>query len=96
MATPSDPRTKPPDLDPDVEVRWTPREDGCLIVRRRDDERRRFVLVTGRIPSFTVVGWIAGHDGEARRVVPRRCWSPACLFVPQEALEPIHTFQVVA
>jgi hypothetical protein len=61
---------------PDVEhlhVRQTAHRDGSLIIRPGDPDGI-YVLVTGRCPTFTVVGWIHSSDAKQPSVLasPRR------------------------
>jgi hypothetical protein len=72
------------DLEPDIEVRSTPRPHGCLVIRQRDHDDRPYVLVVGQIPSFRVVGWVYGH--EAKRYERRPDGS---YWVPQTELPPL-------
>lgn len=69
-------------------IRSTPWPNGCLIVNESElpaGDEKRFVLVVGHWPKFTVVGWIFGR--EARR---DEWWRPderpASWWVPQSAL----------
>jgi hypothetical protein len=54
---------KAPDVG-DLHVRWTAYRDGSLIIRPGDPDGI-YVLVTGRCPTFTVMGWI--HSSDAKR-----------------------------
>jgi hypothetical protein len=77
-----------PDLPPDIEVRWRGKSHYDLIIRPNDKPGRRYVLVTGRRPTYTVHGcftkeavcdeWIRDYAG----IGP--AW-----FVPQAALYPL-------
>ena len=46
-------------------VRWSPDPDAGLVVHDEDDDDTRYVLVTGEMPNFKVVGWTT--VGEAKR-----------------------------
>lgn len=79
--------------NPDVgnyQVRWTHREDGCLIVRPTDADHEYFILVTGTIPNYKVIGWIKG--ALAKKEIWKRGPNgrPAAYFVPQSALTQWH------
>ncbi len=54
-----------PDLEPNVEVRFTRHQGGGLIVREQDTVDRVYMLLVGSIPTYRVAGWIKGE--EARR-----------------------------
>ncbi len=72
-----------------LQVRSTPREHGRLILHERDKDDAIFVLVTGRIPAFTIRGWIQGKDGKCDRFLHPGDGRPA-FFVPQEHLRQGH------
>jgi hypothetical protein len=77
------------DLPGEREVRWVKQAHLSLIIRPGDPPERRYYLVSGREGSYTVHGWIFGH--EARREE----WSKApngrspAWFVPQSVLRPL-------
>jgi hypothetical protein len=76
-----------------AQVRHTQLAHGSLICHDRDHDDHRFFLVTGRMPTFVVRGWILGRDAKSseywREDVPR----PA-FFVPQVALTPLQPVPV--
>lgn len=78
------------DIGRDVQVRHTEREAGCLIVHGSDDDDHAFVLVTGQIPEFEVVGWIRGRDAKRPEFVREPHPGRPAYFVPQSALIDIH------
>ena len=41
-----------------AQVRWTRHETGHLILYEEDDRSHAYVLVTGKVPTMKVVGWI--------------------------------------
>jgi hypothetical protein len=85
-----------PDYGGDVgelHVRHTTREDGRLILRPSDPDEGTFVLVTGSIPAFRVVGWITGRDGKAGEPHDIPNGRPPCWMVPQSELRPIEELQ---
>ncbi len=73
------------DLAGGIEVRATERADGCLLLHPRDHDDRPYVLVTGRAPTFVVVGFVFGRDGKRPEWWREDVRSPAW-FVPQAAL----------
>lgn len=81
----------PPDVGTNVQVRWTPHTDGHLPVYKRDKDSDRFYFVTGKLPTFQVVGWILGSDAKQpgfwRERTPRG--TPAW-WVKQEALSMVY------
>jgi hypothetical protein len=85
-----------PDYGGDVgtlHVRHTLREGGRLILRPNDPDDAVFVLVTGSIPSFRVVGWVTGWEGKAGTPDDLGNGRPPCWLVPQPALHPIEVLR---
>lgn len=78
-----------------LEVRSTGHAHGCLILHPDDPDEARFVLVTGRIPEFTIRGTIVARDGKIDRYWRTDLRYPA-YFVPQAALEPFGLLEAVA
>lgn len=50
-------------------VQWSPHPDAPLVVHDADDDDARYVLVTGRLPTFEVHDWTT--VGEAKRLGKR-------------------------
>lgn len=78
-----------PDADGDVgarvQVRWTSRRNGCLLLHKEDSDDHAFFLVVGVLPELTVAGWIMARDGKNDRYWKEDTGRPA-YFVPREAL----------
>ena len=74
------------DVGSSIQIRQTWRSDGRLIIRDDDSDEHYYVLITGTVPTFTLVGWISGADAknDAWRENPNNR-SPAW-FVPQSEL----------
>lgn len=72
-----------------VQVRTRSKHDYELLVRDKDSDDDKFVLVTGTAPTYHIHGWIAGVD--AKRVEWRQTHGnrPGAYFVPQSELTPI-------
>lgn len=68
-----------------VQVRHTHYRSGCLVLYPADRDDQRFVLVIGRCPNYTVVGWIWGVAGKKKEFWKSDARSPAW-FVPQTVL----------
>lgn len=86
-----DPSTTRHDTDLDGhQVRWTRYPDGKLILRDRDSDEYRYVLVLGLAPRFVVAGWMEGVDAKADRYYtdPGSRGMP-CWMIPQADLEPV-------
>jgi len=74
---------------PDVagyQVRYTHRDNGCLIVRERDRAEDWFVLVTGRHPVYTIRGKISGAEAKQKKYLRDPNQRNPAWFVPQSAL----------
>ena len=76
----------------DFQVRLSRSPDPYLIVSKHNRPSDTFVLVTGRSPSFTMMGWAEG------RHVMKPGWlktfgsRPAVYAMPVSALQPMDTF----
>lgn len=66
------------------QVRHTPYENGCLIVKPRDPDGVYF-LVTGSYPNMTIRGWKHGEDAKHERYF--RDGDKPAFFVPQNELK---------
>jgi hypothetical protein len=74
--------------EPDVagfQVRHTKFQNGCLVVRTKDNPEEPFVLVTGIHPDYRIAGWMYGHAARCDK------WKKDdySWFVPQPMLMPI-------
>lgn len=83
----TDPRGLPGDVG-QLQVRSTPRTDGCLIVHEGDPDTAWFVLVVGQVPIFRLAGAIRGADAKRPEWWQTFTGRPA-FFVPQAALGPL-------
>lgn len=84
------------DLPWALEVRWAEKRDRSLLVRSNDVLDRRFILVTGRAPTFLVPGWAWGREvvenGSAVNTFDeekQHVWG-----LPQEQLRKIETLEL--
>lgn len=71
-----------------IQVRTRSRHDYELIVRADDRDTDVFVLVTGRAPTFRVVGYILGRDAKRPEFLQRHGNRPGAYFVPYSVLTP--------
>ena len=76
----------------EIEVRWTWRMDGRLIVHDRDKDESPFVLVRGSFPEYDVVGWIYGKNAKQSRYLYNGDGRPA-YFVPATDLWDMTTLE---
>ena len=79
---------------PDVgrfQVRTRSRHEYDLLVRQDDSDDDMFALVTGKIPTFRVVGVILGRDAKRPEWIQTYGGREPAYFVPQSALRPVET-----
>lgn len=79
-----DPHLLPGDVGR-VQIRSTPRANGCLLLHPDDPDSAMFVLAIGRTPTFEFIGW--GNAGDLKRPEYwREDTGRPAFFVPQSAL----------
>jgi hypothetical protein len=74
------------DLGTRVQVRLRTQHHYDLIVRPNDADDHAFVLVTGRLPDYTIHGWIWGNAAKHPEWLKTYGNRPAAYFVPKQAL----------
>lgn len=72
-----------------LEVRTRSKDYYDLIVRDNDKDDSIFILVTGKSPTFNVVGWILGKDAKNPEWKQTYGDRPSAYFVPQKELKSI-------
>lgn len=72
------------DVGDRVQVRWTQRPDGCLILHPEDPDDHWFFLVVGQMPELDVRGHMQGKAGKQQRFW--RDMARPAFFVPQAEL----------
>jgi hypothetical protein len=75
-----------------LQVRTAWRANSSLIIHESDPDDDCFVLVTGRAPAFTVIGWIHGRDAKQPEWWGDPAGGRAAYFVPANVLAPIETW----
>jgi hypothetical protein len=77
------------DVGEDIQVRRRGEHGWNLIVHRQDDPLQCFVLVYGKIPHFTIAGWIEGVAAQDELFWgdPFRTGRPA-FWIPEDYLNP--------
>lgn len=75
------------DIEPNIEVRSTVLEHGCLPVRNNDPDDRYYFLVVGEPPTMRIVGYIAGSDAKQSQWLKDPNGYRPAYFVPQAALQ---------
>jgi hypothetical protein len=79
-----------PDFKSNVKIRHTVYDTGKLIIRPQDDLNYYYVLITGKLPTFKIRGFIYGADAvrsewhqdpQNKEGIKGECW-----MVSQEAL----------
>ena len=77
------------DVGDDIQIRNAQKDDGSLAIKEHDQNDHVFVLLTGRIPEFTLRGWIRGKDGKKPHWKSNINKGQDTWLVPQEALRKI-------
>lgn len=83
------------DVGDQVQVRWSPRPNGRLILHNEDKDDQPFVLVTGEVPYFTIVGWIYGRTGKDKRFWNDPGTGRPAYFVGQDYLADMMKLKVI-
>jgi len=71
------------------EIRSSPNPEANLIVRPKDAPDAIYILVTGTMPEYKIVGWITGEDAMNKKYMRNPRSLGAAFFVPQEDLKDI-------
>ena len=69
-----------------IQIRQTKLNNGCLIIRELDNDDHRYVLVSGKSPTFQMHGWILGKDGKRKEYEKNPGGRSPAYFVPQHKL----------
>lgn len=77
-----------------LQVRTRTKHDWDLIIRRKDSDDDRFVLVTGTMPTFRVHGWILGKTAKDERWLRTHGNRSPAFFVPQSELLSLDTLEI--
>ena len=78
---------KKPDIGKNIQVRSTVLRNGSLIIRENDNENDYYVLVTGKMPDFEIVGYILGKDAKQNEYWKQPNERPGAWFVAQDRLK---------
>jgi len=79
---------KQADVGVDGQVRYSFKDHGRLIVRKKDNPDHCYVLVTGQMPHMIIRGWMYGHEAMKDGYLDTPQRRPPAWFVPQEDLRP--------
>ena len=71
-----------------IEVRWSSRND----VKIRPDDEGLIISVTGKCPTYYIMGWINSNDAKKQEYYYPN--PPPCYFVPHNNLNPIETLPI--
>jgi len=71
-----------------LQVRRVRKATHRLIVRQRDLDDHKFILVAGELPKFDVAGWIYGHEAKQTEYLDDPNDRESAYFVPRSALRP--------
>ncbi len=77
------------DLPGAIEVRTTSHATGCLLLHPEDKDDRRYILVTGRAPTFEVRGWCLGSEGKHQQFWKDPAGNRPAFFIEQKYLRPM-------
>lgn len=58
----------------ELQVRYTDKPNGRLIVHPKDQDDKKFVLVRGAPPKMLVVGWMYGRDAKKKEYWDDPTW----------------------
>lgn len=68
------------------QVRSTKHLNGCLLIRKNDEDEDNYVLVIDQCPKFEIIGWLRGKDAKKNKWIRIPNNRPPAWFVPQEYL----------
>ena len=75
-----------------IEVKYTDRDTGRLLLHDRTPDDAACFLVTGAIPTFVVHGWIWGRDAKRAEFWNEPRPGRPCYAVPRDALRAVTSF----
>ena len=78
-------RTDTPDVGK-LQVRTTRRDNGRLILHKRDSDDEIFILATGENGTYNLKGWLLGYVGKRDEYWTDPVGGRAAYFVPQAEL----------
>lgn len=78
-----------------VQVRWSPRPSARLILHNEDNDDQPYVLVTGEVPNFVIVGWLLGREGKNQRYWNDPGTGRPAYFVGQDSLTDMALLKVI-
>ena len=81
------------DVGANIEVKYTHRREGDLLIRHRDRDSDYGVLVIGDIDAFYIVGWYPIK--EAKTEVYGKHHLPGCYLVPHAELKPMASLEMI-
>jgi hypothetical protein len=81
------------DVGANIEVKYTHRREGDLLIRHRDRDSDYGVLVIGDINAFIIVGWYPIK--EAKTEAYGKHHLPGCYLVPKAQLKPMDSLEMI-
>lgn len=81
------------DVGANIEVKYTHRQEGDLLIRHRDRDSDYGVLVIGDMDAFYIVGWYSIK--EAKTEVYGKHHLPGCYLVPNAQLKPMANLRMI-
>jgi hypothetical protein len=76
------------DIGPGLQVRGTKYSTGSLLIHDTDNDRDRFILVTGIYGVYDIRGWIYAEHGKSERLW-KMYKGRGAYWIPQDMLQPI-------
>jgi hypothetical protein len=73
----------------EIQVRTRSNHEYDLLIRNSDRDDDIFILVTGKVPSFVVRGWLRGSDCKKQEWLKEYGGRPPAWFVPQGSLNSV-------
>ena len=81
------------DVGTNIEVKYSHRKDGDLLIRKRDRDSDYGVLVSGDINAFNIIGWYPIK--EAKTEANSKHHLPGCYLVPHAELKPMASLEMI-
>ncbi len=85
---------KAADIGIGLQVRQVTNPEGELPIREGDKDEELFLMVTGVVPTFKIVGWISGADGRRLGVLKNPGNLRPAHFVAQKHLRPMEKLPI--
>jgi len=81
------------DVGQNIEVKYSHKKDGDLLIRKRDRDSDYAVLVNGDTNAFTIIGWYPIK--EAKTQARSKHHLPGCYLVANSELKPMASLEMI-